>query len=80
MFGLEDKKKKQPEEFIFELEKELKDAKKHQELKKKIEERIQRVKEILRSGGEQDEFNRFGFLLHGYLSLLKIMSRITPKE
>jgi hypothetical protein len=79
MFGLEDKKKKQSDEFVFDLEKELKDAKKHKELKQKMEARIQRIKEALRSGEDQEEFDRFGLLLHGYTSLLKIMSRFAPK-
>ena len=41
MFGLEGQKKKKPtEEFFFELEKELKDVKKHKQIHQKIEERI----------------------------------------
>jgi hypothetical protein len=35
MFGLENQKKKKQEDFVFELEKELKTAKKHQEIKKR---------------------------------------------
>lgn len=81
MFGLEDqkKKKKQIEEFVFELENELKNAKKHQEIKQRVESRIQKIKEILRSGENKEEFDQFGALLHGYTSLLKVMSRFTPK-
>lgn len=80
MFGLEDqKKKKKTEEFVFDLEKDLKDPKKHKALKEHIEEKIQRVKETLRSGENQEEFDHFGILLHGYTSLLKVMSRCSPK-
>ncbi len=79
MFGLEDKKKKKLEEFVFDLEKELKIAKKHQEIKAKVEQRIQEIKRILRSGEEKEEFDDFGVLLHGYTSLLKVMSRFSPK-
>jgi len=80
MFGLEgQKKKKSTEEFVFELEKELKDAKKHKEIRQRVEARIQKIKENLRSGDMQDEFDRFGLLLHGYNSLLKVMSRFNPK-
>ncbi|NGX41895.1 MAG: hypothetical protein K940chlam7_00169 [Chlamydiae bacterium] len=78
MFGLEGKKKK-GEEFVFELEKELKDPKKHKELKDKVEKRIQDIKKILRDGGNKKEFERFGLILHGYTSLLKVMSRVSPK-
>lgn len=75
MFGLEDQKKKKNEEFTFDLEKEFKTAKKNQELKKKIEAKIQRLKEVLRGGENKEEFDKFGVLLHGYTSLLKVMSR-----
>lgn len=83
MFGLEgQQKKKKTEEFIFELEKELKDPKKQQEIRTKIEKRIQKVKDALRtgSGEDQEEFDRFGMLLHGYNSLLKIMARVKGKS
>jgi hypothetical protein len=81
MFGLEGQKKKKPsDEFVFELEKELKDPAKHKQIKQKVEERLQKIKDILRTGGEdQEEFDRFGSLLHGYNSLLKVMSRFTSK-
>jgi hypothetical protein len=80
MFGLEGQKKKKPgEEFVFELEKDLKNLKKNKEIRQKVEERIQKIKETLRSGDSQDEFDRFGLLLHGYTSLLKVISRFNPK-
>ncbi len=79
MFGLEDQKKKKAEDFVFELEKDLKIAKRHQEFKRRIENRIQRIKEILRGGENKDEFDQFGVLLHGYTSLLKVMSRFSAK-
>ena len=80
MFGLEDqKKRKKPEEFVFDLEKELKALKKHQEIKEKIDGRIQEIKNVLRSGESKEEFDDFGILLHGYTSLLKVMSRFSPK-
>lgn len=79
MFGLEDqKKKKNTDEFIFDLEKELKTVKRHQEMKKKVESRIQAVKDVLRKGENKEEFDQFGALLHGYTSLLKVMSRFKP--
>ncbi|MBA2368241.1 MAG: DUF5398 domain-containing protein [Candidatus Protochlamydia sp.] len=80
MFGLEGQKKKKPgEEFVFELERDLKNPKKNKEIRQKVEERIQKIKETLRSGDSQDEFDRFGLLLHGYTSLLKVISRFNPK-
>lgn len=79
MFGLENQKKKKNEDFEFELEMELKAFKIHQEYKKKIEERIQNIREVLRKGDNKEEFDKFGVLLHGYTSLLKVMARLTPK-
>lgn len=79
MFGLEDqKKKKKIEEFVFDLEKEFKSTKRHQDMKQKVESKIQAVKEVLRKGENKDEFDKFGTLLHGYTSLLKVMSRFKP--
>jgi hypothetical protein len=80
MFGLENQKKKKPaEEFVFELEKELKNLAKHKEILQRVEKRLQKIKEILRSGDDQEEFDRFGQLLHGYNSLMKVMSRFSTK-
>ena len=81
MFGLENqKKKKKSEPFIFDLEKELMNAKMHKEIKERMESRIQNIKETLRVGENKDEFDQMGVLLHGYTSLLKVFSRFTPKS
>ena len=79
MFGLEEQKKKKAKEFEFDLELDFKNAKRHQEIKKRVEQQIQRIKEVLRSGESKDEFDQFGIVLHGYASLLKVMSRIAKK-
>jgi hypothetical protein len=81
MFGLENQKKKTKiEEFVFDLEKDLKVGKKYKELKNKVEDRIQKIKESLRNGENQSDFDRFGELLHGYTSLLKVITRFQPKD
>lgn len=79
MFGLEGEKKK-PEEFVFDLEAELKSEKKHKEIIELVENRIQKIKDVLRGGGEKEEFEKYGILLHGYTSLLKVSSRIPVKK
>jgi hypothetical protein len=80
MFGLENQKKKiKIDEFVFDLENDLKDSKKQKEFKNKIENRIQKIKENLRSGDNKEDFDKFGALLHGYTSLLKVMSRFKAK-
>lgn len=81
MFGLENqKKKKRFEEFVFDLEKMLQNGKLHKEIRGKIEARIQSIKDVLRVGENREEFDQFGVLLHGYTSLLKVISRFTPKS
>ncbi len=81
MFGLESpsKKKAKAPEFVFELEKELKVAQNHKNIKKKIELRVQRIKERLRGGSNSDNFGKYEAILHGYASLLKVMARFPVK-
>lgn len=81
MFGLEGhKKKKNTEEFVFDLEYDLKIPEKRLAIKKKVEERLQEVKDILRRGENKEEFDQCGVMLHGYASLLKIISRFALKK
>lgn len=82
MFGLEDQKKKKEktDEFVFELEQELKNKGNFAKIKSKIEDRIRLVKETLRSGECKEEFDRYGMLLHGYTAVLKIMGRLNTKR
>ena len=81
MFGLEKQnKKKAIEEFVFELEKELKDPKAHEKLKNKIEGRVQKIKEVLRDGEDKEQFDQLGALLQGYTALLKVISRVVGKN
>ncbi len=76
MFGLEDnKKKKNTAEFIYDIEIELKDISKRKAYMEKVQARIQKLKEILNAGVEQDELNHLAVLLHGYSSLFKVLSR-----
>ena len=75
MFGLEDQKKKKPAPvFVFDLEKEFADPPKCRELRQKMEERIQKIKELLRDGEDQEAFQGFTLLLDGYQAFLKVMS------
>lgn len=77
MFGLEKQKKGKKEDlFIFDLEKDLMDRQRSLELKKKIESRVQAIKEALRSGDTKVEFETLGILLHGYASLVKVFGRV----
>lgn len=80
MFGLEDQnKKKKAEPFIFDLEKELGEAKSRNAIRTKTEKAIQEIKELLRNGEDKEEFDKLGILLQGYNSLLKVISRVPAK-
>ena len=79
MFGLEDQKKKKFEPFVFDFEKDMKDTKKYRDMLKRIEDRIQQLKKILKSGESKEEFDKLGVLLHGYTAFLKVMSRCLTK-
>lgn len=76
MFGLEDESKEKDKAFRFDLEKDLKDAEKTSEIKTSIRKRMQDVKATLRQGENQETFDKLGTLLHGYVSLLKVISRV----
>lgn len=78
MFGLENKNKKK-QEFMFDLENDLKTFKSYQELKNLVESRIYSIRDILRKGDQKADYDKIGVLLHGYTAILKVMSRLTPK-
>lgn len=77
MYGL----KKEPKEpFQFDLEADLKkDPKQAKEMLKSIEERIGKLKTLLRQGAENEDFDEYGVLLHGYAALKKTLEKITEK-
>ena len=79
MFGLENKKPEEP--FQFDLEEDLKkDPKKAAELLKVVEERTGKLKNLLREGAENEDFDDYGVLLHGYAALEKVLKKISKKE
>jgi hypothetical protein len=63
--------------FKFDLENELKDPKKRAEIQEKSEKRIQELKTLIHNGTNPAEFEDVGHLLHGYLSLEKILKHST---
>lgn len=78
MFGLE---KKDKPLFEFDLEKELKkEPGKAKELLKKTETALQEIKSMLRKGAENEDFENYGRLLHGYAALQRVLTRITNKK
>jgi DNA-binding transcriptional regulator GbsR (MarR family) len=78
MFGLSGggKKGKKEEEFLFDLEIEMKDPKKEKELRTQIEDKIQQLKTALRGGESKENFEKLGTLLLAYVSVLKVIDKI----
>lgn len=78
MFGLE-KEPKDP--FLFDLEEDMKkDPAKVKVMFKEIEERIGKLKNMLRQGAEVEDFDEFGTLLHGYTALKKVLTRMMESK
>ena len=78
MFELE---KKPREPFQFDLESDLKkDPQKAKELLKEVDERIGQLKNMLRQGAENEDFDEYGVLLHGYAALQRVLKRIIEKK
>lgn len=78
MFGLE---KKPNEPFEFDLEVDLhKDPAKAKALLKEVNERVGQLKDLLRKGADNDDFDEYGVLLHGYAALQKVLKKVIEKK
>lgn len=78
MFGLENK----GIDLSFELEKDLKGphrGEKAAELKELLNSRIEELKGFLRKGENKDDFEKTEILLHGYMSLQKVVEKASRK-
>lgn len=80
MFGLgKEKGKGKSDEAMFDLEKDLAQASQRKEVQQRIQSRMLQIKGLLRAGLSKEEFNQFGYLLHGYAALLKVVARFGTK-
>ena len=75
MFGMGEKKKKDKEVFLFDVEKELQNKDKQVEYAKRIEKKVLFIKDLLRKGSKKDEFDYLGVLLNGYHALAVVLGR-----
>ena len=77
MFGL----KESPKPFQFDLEIDLeKDPDMAKKMIKTVEERIEKLKKLLRDGVDDEDFDDWGVLLHGYISLQRVLKRTMEKK
>jgi len=82
MFGMEKQKKKGEADkaFQFDLEIELKDKDKAREYAKRIEDRVNKIKELLRKGSKKEEYDHLGILLNGYHALAVVLGRASQTK
>lgn len=83
MFGMEKKAedKGKSKEMVFDLEKDItSDPANYDAIKTKAKDRIQKLKTVLRSGADKENFDKYGILLHGYVSFKKIIERVHKKK
>lgn len=75
MYGLE----KQPKgkKFAFDLEREIQEQPSHgTKILEKAEKRMLEIKNQLREGVEEQDFDQLGILLHGYAALQKVLKKV----
>lgn len=77
MFGMgQNKKGAKTAEWKFDLENDLKDPNVLKQTKEQVDNRVQELKGMLRTGGDKKAFDDAQVLLHGYLSVQKVIQRI----
>jgi hypothetical protein len=75
MYGLQ--KEKGGKKFAFDLEKEIEANPQHgKNLVAKAEKRIHEIKQKLREGANEKDFDRLGTLLLGYTALQKVLKKV----
>lgn len=84
MFGMEKQSQQSPTKkitpFQYELEKEMADPKIRKALGERCEGIAGKIKTLLRSGLEKDDYENGLVLLSGYGSLIKVVSKINKKS
>jgi penicillin V acylase-like amidase (Ntn superfamily) len=81
MFGLEDKENEEKKPaFTFDLETQLSDTKEQKKIIEKIEGKLQVIKNLLREGENKENYEKLGWILYGYLSIMKVSGRIKRKQ
>jgi len=77
MFGMKKDQKPGPKKFMFDLELQIKDnPAEEKKMLEKAASRMQEVKNALREGVNEKDFDNLGILLHGYTALQKILKKI----
>lgn len=64
---------------VFDLELEMTNPNKAQEMKMAVQEKVQQLQNSLREGSDKEQFEKQQTLLAGYLALQKVLGRINRK-
>ncbi len=80
MFGLEKNKDGKGENaFVFDVEREWLDPEKLEASTDGIIKKTEQIKNMLRQGEKQEDYDKLGLLLYGYVGLLKTASQAGRK-
>jgi hypothetical protein len=83
MFDFENNKKNKPlpGHYGFVLEDKIaKDSKFATHLSQKIDDRILKIKDLLRKGTRKEDFNAIATILNGYIALQKVLKRVEAQN
>jgi len=77
MYGLNKDDSKKPAKFAFALEQEIADRPaRGKEILEKAEKQTQDIKEHLRKGAKETDFDKLDVLLHGFMALQKVTKKV----
>ncbi|SFV98938.1 DUF5398 family protein [Chlamydia abortus] len=65
---------------LFDLEKDMQDLSKAQEIKANVQDKVQKLHVSLREGSDKASFEKQQIVLAGYLALQKVLGRINRKN
>ena len=77
MYGLNKNDSNKPSKFAFALEQEIADRPaRGKEILEKAETQLQDIKEHLRKGASEKDYEKLDVLLHGYTALQKVLKKV----
>ncbi|KZN27503.1 DUF5398 family protein [Chlamydia pecorum] len=81
MFNMENSAAKEEKQSptLFDLEKDMQDLSKAQEIKASVQDKVQKLNAALREGAHKESFEKQQALLAGYLALQKVLGRMNRK-
>ncbi|MBT7264826.1 MAG: DUF5398 family protein [Waddliaceae bacterium] len=72
---MEEQKTKNDDTFVFDLERDMKNFAKKKEITNDIATKVAAIKNTLRKGGDSEEYDKLGAVLHGYNALMSVVDK-----